>query len=118
MKKSAILLLIAPSFLFAANQVISVSPQQKQFTVTLTGNPTTGYRWFLLHYNRNLIKAVSYHFTANTKLMGAPGKATFTFTPTAQAFAAPQSTTLQFEYVRSWMPNAATHKNITIRFSQ
>lgn len=118
MKKIVILLLAAPTLLFATEQVITVTSQQKQFTITLNVNPTTGYRWFLLHYNTNLIKAVSYHFAANNKLVGAPGKATFTFTPTAQATAVPQSTTLQFEYARSWMPHAATHKNITVRFSR
>ena len=120
MKKYLIALSLLPGVLLAASHVMTVSAKQQDFTIKMRANPTTGYRWFLQSYDKSLLKAVSYQYVAskNPKLIGAPGTAVFTFAPTQEAFAVPQSTTITFEYARSWMPKSGTARSYTIRFAQ
>ena len=52
-----------------------------KFTVTLEGNPTTGYLWETQDLNTGVLKQVGdFEYTAdNANLDGSPGKLKFTF---------------------------------------
>ncbi len=52
-----------------------------KFTLTLEGNPTTGYRWETKDLNTGVVKQVgNFEYIAdNANLDGSPGKLKFTF---------------------------------------
>lgn len=74
------------------------------FTVTLQANPSTGYQWFLDDYNRQIMTLINYSYVPaeNTKLMGAPGTAKWTFKINAYAVKAPTVTQIKLLHKRAF----------------
>jgi len=96
-----------------ATQIVSAT--EPQFTVQLPGNATTGYQWYLTHYDRNLIALVSYHYNVtNPKLMGSGGTAVFVFKALPTMFVVPQQTALTFNYGRAWEGNSPSQLKTVI----
>jgi len=85
------------------NKAIQVTRQSPRFSLTLRSNPTTGYSWFLVGYDHNLIAPVSNQFKADTSKVGAPGKEIWTFKVKPEAFIVPQATELTLQYFRPWV---------------
>ncbi len=82
---------------------VYISADHPQFLVQLPSNPTTGYQWYLTEYDARLIQPTGFRYqTDNTRLVGAPGLAIFSFKATDVAFAAPHATTINFAYSRPW----------------
>ncbi len=83
--------------------VIVVS-EQPEFVIKLKSNPSTGFSWFLSHYDENLIVPVGQSFQppVSTQAMGAPGYELWRFKVKPTGFVVPQQTTLQFVYIRGW----------------
>ena len=101
------LLFLLPCLAFAADDnTITVSQEQPQFTITLAGNPTTGYGWFVNSYNSQLVKLLSSTYVQNKHpagMVGVPGQFVFTFEAIPAAFVhTPQATPVTFIYARPW----------------
>lgn len=77
-------------------------------TLTLPSNPTTGYSWFLIAYNKSLLNLVSHKYTPSSatkngkQLVGAGGYETWQFKATQNALIAPQITYIKLAYTRPW----------------
>lgn len=83
---------------------IIVSQARAEFTLTMKSNPTTGYSWFLVDYNGNLIQPVSHKFIAQKNNMpGAGGHEIWTFRVVDEAFNVPQITRIKLVYARPWL---------------
>ncbi len=96
---------------------INVNNNAKGFIVTLPANPTTGFQWSVVKYDKELLTLNGSQFKApNTKLIGAGGTMLFTFSLN-KGKTVPVRTGMQFRYARSWEPNTATTKNVTVLFS-
>lgn len=96
---------------------LDVAKGQKSFVVNLPANPTTGFQWSVVQYDKDLLTLGSsvYH-GPNTKLIGAGGRMLFTFNLNKGA-ALPKSTDLTFKYARSWEKNGeSTIQKVTINF--
>lgn len=109
------------SGLFLANiangAVIRVSADQSQFVVKLASNPTTGYQWSVIDYNKHCMSLKESHYLApKRQLIGAGGQMIFTFNnlhgPKACA-----STTISFNYARPWESKSGSVKNIIVQFA-
>lgn len=86
-----------------AQTVISVSSQQSQFVIQLPSNPSTGYSWFLMNYDRHLLVPVKHYYQkAATHLVGASGVEMWIFQAKPDAFKVSQQTSIRFIYARPW----------------
>jgi inhibitor of cysteine peptidase len=108
------------SFLVAANaadtMTMKVNAKQNQVLVTLPANPTTGYQWALINYDKSLLKLTKSHFLPPTnKLIGAGGQMQFSF-KLIKAKSHPSKTTLLFKYQRPWESKGGTLKTVIINF--
>lgn len=73
------------------------------FIVALPANPTTGYEWFLMKYDRHKVQLVdSKYVPPQTNLMGAPGFALFTVKILPMGFSRSERLQLLFVYKRPW----------------
>lgn len=98
---SLILMMVVP--LAQANEPISmnVSKDQHSFVVTLAANPTTGYQWSVIQFDKQLLKLNSSAYqNPSTQLIGAGGSMLFTFKIKKTSY--PDSTKLKFKYARPW----------------
>lgn len=85
------------------NKVIAVSPVATEVVLTLPSNPTTGYSWFLVNYDHQLLTPVSHQFIApESKLIGAGGYQIFKFHVNNAGFLVPQLTRITLSYLRVW----------------
>lgn len=97
---------------------IIVSQQNPTFTITQQSNPTTGFSWKLISYDKNLMTFVSHKYVPpeNKKLMGAPGYEVWTFTavkPTVP-YAVNQVGHIRMEYARPWTQQQVTKRNFVV----
>lgn len=92
-----------------------ISAANPQFTLQLPSNPTTGYSWFLLDYNHNLLQLTQHKYspqpiattnntpkTTHKMLVGAGGYEIWNFHATEMALKAPQITKIKLIYIRPW----------------
>lgn len=81
---------------------IKVDKNQSSFTVNLPANPTTGYQWSVVRFNKKLLTlSGSVYQKPDTQLMGAGGRMIYTFTVNKER-TAPKVTRLVFQYARPW----------------
>ena len=50
-----------------------VYPNSPEFSLKLKSNPTTGFSWYLLHYDDNLMEPMSHRYYAPQKTKGSVG---------------------------------------------
>ena len=105
------------SHVFALDHAsIQVKPNAKQFSITLASNPTTGYQWSVVDYDKNLLNLSQSQFKkAQSKLIGAGGTMVFTFVLKLHKIY-PASTEIQFKYARAWDVKSASFKKIRVDF--
>ncbi len=78
--------------------------------VSLRGNPTTGYNWFLAAQSPAVLQQEGTPiYKPDTQLMGSPGMVTLTF----KAIASGQ-TVLHLDYKRSWQTGAAASNSFQV----
>lgn len=78
-------------------QTVEVNSGDK-ITITLAGNPTTGYSWELSEFDASVVElAGEADYKSDSKLLGSGGVYTFTLKA-----GAPGSTVVKFIYHRSW----------------
>ncbi|HAT1797296.1 TPA: protease inhibitor I42 family protein [Legionella pneumophila] len=119
MKKLLSGLLMGFSILACANNdvVINVSSKDPSFIVSLAANPTTGYQWSVVKFDKNLLTlSNSIYEKPKTNLIGAGGKMLFIFNLN-KGKTYPAQTKMVFKYARSWEPESGTIKNVTINFA-
>jgi len=81
----------------------NVTKDNPMCTITLKSNPTTGYAWFLISYDHDLLTLKKHQFVKpDTDLVGAPGTEEFQFEATDNALKAPHTTSVNLVYARSW----------------
>lgn len=92
-------------FCLACNSIAfsSTDPQvvydNKQVSVRLQANPTTGYQWQIVSYDKRILKPEKPQFMApKANLVGAPGIMIFPFSIRQKS----QNTRVCFAYQRSW----------------
>jgi len=112
-------LLLSSSMSCASNDmVVTVNNQSSNFKVSLPGNPTTGYRWVVSHYDSTRFDApTSNYIVSSNKLMGAGGVYTFTF-KLKHGLKNPKQTQVSLTYARSWDKNSADKKDVTVIFTK
>lgn len=97
---------------------ILVDPQQTNFVVSLEANPTTGYQWTVVHYNKQLLSlGRSQYQKAKSNLIGAGGRMLFTFN-LKKGVKYPAETDLVFKYARAWEPQSSTIKTVSVQFKK
>jgi inhibitor of cysteine peptidase len=102
----------------ADTMTINVAANSPQFVVNLPANPTTGYRWSLVRYDKNSVQLIGSNYQApKTKLIGAGGTMTFTFAP-IKGKSYPSSTKMAFKYARPWEPASGSVKNVVVNFKK
>lgn len=96
---------------------IVVTKNQKEITVTLKANKTTGYSWFLVSYDHELLEPEkSTYIPPTSQLVGAPGKMTFTFEVDDDAFTVPRMSHISLIYARPWDMKDASIRVIPVIF--
>jgi inhibitor of cysteine peptidase len=98
------------------NQSLNVSIKKPGFVVSLPANPTTGYQWSIVEFDKNLLTLSASHFETNkTDRIGAGGDMIFTFLllPNKNY---PKHTEIKFKYARSWEQNTGMTKSVTVNF--
>ena len=101
----------------AANPIVMTVPvNQKQFSINLDSNPTTGYQWTLIKFDKTLLAlTASQYIPATSKLMGAGGQMQFAF-KLGKGKTYPLMTTMIFKYQRPWESEAGTLQTVNIKF--
>ncbi len=95
---------------------INVNKDQANFVVTLPANPTTGYQWSVVSFDKDLLTLQgSKYQSPQTKLIGAGGQMVFTFALN-KGKTYPDKTNMQFNYARSWEPNSGSKQNVIVNF--
>lgn len=111
-------LLMGFSVLSYANNdvVMKFSSKDPSFVVSLAANPTTGYQWSVVKFDKNLLTlSNSIYEKPQTNLIGAGGKMLFIFNLN-KGKTYPAQTKMVFKYARSWEPDSGTIKKVTINF--
>lgn len=94
---------------------IQIKAQDKQFTVPLVANPTTGFQWKVVSYNPKFLKLVSSRYQPpQTNRIGAGGQMLFTF-DLKKAQKHPNTLHILFKYARPWEASGGTMKKVTVR---
>lgn len=111
-------LLLAMSLIACANndQSLNVSIKKSSFVVSLPANPTTGYQWSVVEFDKNLLTLSSSHFeNTKTDRIGAGGQMHFIFLlkPSKNY---PNNTEIKLNYARPWEKNSGTAKSVTVNF--
>ncbi|MCB1827127.1 MAG: protease inhibitor I42 family protein [Coxiellaceae bacterium] len=97
------------------NKPIMVKSSMPQVTVTLPGNKTTGYSWFLESYDATYIRPMKQQYKAPQQdIPGAPGESVWTFRILDTAFEVPRILRVKMVYGRPWDLADARTKIITI----
>lgn len=95
---------------------MQVNVNNPNFVVTLPSNPTTGFQWQVVNFDKNLlILSNSTYENPKTKLIGAGGQMHFTFA-LQKGKSYPESTVIVLKYARPWEPETATVKKIKVNF--
>lgn len=113
------MILLFFSFAGRAEDTLSiyVDHTQSNFIVSLKANPTTGYQWSLVRFDKQLLTlAESEYESSKTHLIGSGGKMLFTFSLNRE-MSYPKSTQMVFKYARPWdKGESARVQNVTVYF--
>jgi inhibitor of cysteine peptidase len=84
----------------------NVDSNQSSFVINLPANPTTGFQWTVIDFDKNLLSLSSSVYERSTsQLVGAGGIMQFTFALN-KSKTPPESTSLVFKYARPWEQDA------------
>ncbi|MCK4609242.1 MAG: protease inhibitor I42 family protein [Gammaproteobacteria bacterium] len=97
-----------------SNKPIPVTKSNPSFSLKLKSNPSTGFSWYLIDYDKNLLQPVRHKYYApDSKLAGAWGYEEWTFRVKPEGFTVPQVINLQLAYIRPW--DVSTYKPTTFK---
>lgn len=99
---SVALLILWSQYVFAMDtKITNILTNQTTFTIQLPSNPTTGFQWSLIRYDRDLFQVQQHYDAPKTKLIGAGGRIHFDFRlKPGQHY--PKQSILIFQSARSW----------------
>ena len=120
LKLYAILIgLLFSTILFAADtQILKVDANQPQFTVTLAANPTTGFQWRVLSYDKTKLCLIKSEYVASKpQRMGSGGNMKFTFKLMKRDHY-PVSSRIRFQYARSWDLEQGKFKDVVVQVNK
>lgn len=81
---------------------IDVNKNQSSFEIVLPANPTTGFQWSVLSFDKDLLALNSSVYKGpDSALIGAGGHMSFTFGLNKKK-AYPKTSLLEFKYARPW----------------
>src|SRR3989338_11599580 len=105
---------VTPAFTDVSKPVV-IKSSHPHFQIIIKSNPTTGYKWFLKQYDRNLIKPLGYKYYPPKKATpGAGGYEIWNFKVKRHGFAVPQVTKIALIYARPWEMKSGTSQVFTI----
>lgn len=92
--------------------LVLVPKEQKIISFSLPSNPTTGYRWNIIKYDKNILEYIKTDFQAKKpQLIGSGGFEKFYFKKKNQkAF----TTEITLNYSRSWEKNSVRSQIVKI----
>lgn len=100
----------------AEDEAITVNSDQATFAVRLDANPTTGYNWSVLKYDKQLFSLTnSTYLNPKEGLIGAGGQMLFNFTLN-KGVEYPDETIIVFKYARPWDPQHGSIKRVIVSF--
>jgi inhibitor of cysteine peptidase len=107
------LIMMGSAYAVVPDASVRLKTNQQMVDVTLAANPTTGYQWYVVQYNHDLLSLQNYRYVA-----GAAGKgdvAIFTFSVDPRFYDAPQKTDVTFVYEQPSRPGVnATMADVAI----
>ena len=99
---------------------IDVDSSQSSFEVSLASNPTTGFQWSIVSFDKELLTLTSVSFQRpDSRLIGAGGHTLFTFSLN-KGKSYPKTTSIMFKYARPWEKSSSnqTIQNVSINFTK
>ena len=111
-------MMLVPLSVYANKALLVNVPKNKSsFVITLEANPTTGYQWSVVSFDKDLLTlSSSYYQGPDSKLIGAGGHMLFTFTLNKEK-AYPKTTDLFFSYARPWEKgDTGAKQKVTVHF--
>jgi inhibitor of cysteine peptidase len=95
---------------------IVVDAKAPTFEVALRANPTTGYQWRIVSYDKAYFNYLESHYVSPLNhRIGAAGKMIFVFSP-KKGKTKLSCTTMTFRYARAWESDTSTSQDVTIMF--
>ncbi len=92
-------------------KTIIVDQKNREFTITLTSTPSTGFSWLLESYDINFVKLIKHNYSAPTETaLGAAGAEHWTFAIAPEIVAGPQVTKVSLIQARMWDVKNTTSK--------
>jgi len=96
--------------------LVFVNKDESIVTFQLKSNPTTGYRWKLVQFDKSKLKLSKTRFIANQpQLMGSGGQEEFVF---KRLDSGSLNTKISLRYQRSWEPNKGPEQIVKISTDQ
>jgi inhibitor of cysteine peptidase len=90
---------------------IYVFKKESIFTVDLKSNPTTGYRWRIIRYDKAILKLIKRSYVSpKTHLIGSGGIESFKF----QSLKSPIDTVIKFKYARPWEKSEGIYQEVHV----
>lgn len=82
-----------------AQLTLNVPTGKTQFSIQLASNPTTGYKWFILNYDKQLQLTSHVYLPPQNNRIGAGGNEIWNFKILNLPL---QKTVIHFQYARPW----------------
>ena len=93
---------------------MTVVKGSSQFVVTLPANPTTGFQWTVVNYDKSKLQLTGLQYVApKTTRIGAGGHAQFSF-KLLKSVVYPSTMIIQFKYARAWEKKAGIVQSVTV----
>src|SRR3989338_9718447 len=95
------------------HKTVMVSEQSPVFTLKMPSNPSTGYSWFLVKYDHQLLTPLGRHyFPPKESKPGASGEEEWQFRVKSRTFSVPRVTHIILKYVRPWIGTQPAEKRV------
>lgn len=100
--------------------VVPVAATVNEFVISLPANPSTGFSWTVVNYDKKIIKFIKAKYRANKNsrhFVGAGGVSDFYFAclPGIQR---PNSTDVELKYARSWEKKSSVITKVVVVFTK
>lgn len=112
-----ILFILSMSGTHAKTMKMDVDASKPGFEVMLPANPTTGYTWKVLTFDKKLLSLQDETYVSHdSNLIGSGGMRVYTFNFVKRDNTIPLTTTIVFRYGRSWDDSTKKDTTVKIRF--
>ncbi|OGV29733.1 MAG: hypothetical protein A3E88_04090 [Legionellales bacterium RIFCSPHIGHO2_12_FULL_35_11] len=113
----ALFLFLSYSLVGCTKDNVQVTVNNPEFTIYLPSNPTTGFLWTVSDYDKSLFEFVNNQYiSSKIGIPGAGGNTLFTF-KLIKLTNYPSNAVIKFKHSRSWEPDTATYKAVTVHIN-